>query len=121
MDASLPTVIHGAHVDTNISGPEPALLPKVIRNRFPVDFFEQVASAYGKLAAISNTPIVQLARANDIPPSIAHRWVKEARRLGLLQPNHADRNGGREPSTPQEMSAFFGDAVSDRDDAGAER
>jgi hypothetical protein len=119
--ASLPKVIHRADVETNSSGQEPASLPKVIRNRFPVGFFEQVACAYGKLAAISNTPIVQLARANDIPPSTAHRWIKEARRLGLLEPHDVDRNGGREPSTPEEMFAFFGDAIRDQGAARAER
>jgi hypothetical protein len=115
-------VIPGVDLEANIFGQEHALLPKVIRNKFPADFFEQVASAYGKLAAISNTPIVQLARANDIPPSTAHRWIKEARRLGLLQPNHAHRNGGREPSTPEEIFAFFGDTpLAIPDDTGAER
>jgi transposase-like protein len=112
VDASLARDIHRAVVEPNSSGEEGASLPKVIRNRFPVDFFEQVACVYIRLAAISSSPIVQLARANDVPPSTAHRWVKEARRLGLLGPREADRHGGREPSTPQEMLAFFGVAVS---------
>jgi hypothetical protein len=119
VDASLAT--HRAVAERSSSAEEPASLPKVIRNRFPCDFFEQVACAYGKLAAISNSPIVQLARANDVPPSTAHRWVMEARRLGLLGPYDADRHGGREPSTAEEMLAFFGDADRSSDDARAER
>jgi hypothetical protein len=119
VDASLAT--RHAVAERGSSGEEAAHLPKVVRNNFPVDFFEQVACAYGKLAAISNTPIVQLAWANDVPPSTAHRWIKEARRLGLVGPHDADRVGGREPSTPEEMFAFFGDAVLDPDDARAER
>ncbi|MEA2485763.1 MAG: hypothetical protein QOD46_874 [Actinomycetota bacterium] len=118
MDASLP--IPRARVEPNGSEEFPASLPKIIRNQFPIDFFEKVASAYSEVAAISNSPIVQLARANDVPPSTAHRWIKEARRLGLLAAHDAERQGGREPSTPEEMLAFFGDAIRSSDNSRAE-
>jgi transposase-like protein len=121
VEASAARVIHRSDLETNSSGQEPASLPRIIRNRFPADFFEQVACAYGKLAETSNTPIVQLAWANDIPPSTAHRWIEEARRRGLLGPRDANRRGGREPSTPEEISQFFGDALRDPDDARVER
>jgi transposase-like protein len=103
--------------DVRTGSPEvpAAFLPKVVRNRFPVDFFEQVARAYNELAAISSSPAVRLAAANDVPPSTAHRWIKEARRRGLVGAHDASRYGGREPSTPEEMTAFFGDAVRSSD------
>jgi hypothetical protein len=118
VDASLP--IPSALVESNSSEELPSL-PKIIRNKFPVDIFEKVAFAYSELAATSNSPIVQLARANDVSPSTAHRSIKEARRLGLLAANDAKRQGGREPSTPEEMLAFFDDAIRSSDNARVER
>ena len=92
------------------------LLPKITGGRFPDGFFECVAKAHGELARISDTPTLQLAKENDVPPSTAHRWVKEARRRGLVGPGNESRYGGREPSTPEEMLAFFGDSVRGSDD-----
>jgi transposase-like protein len=119
VDASLPR--HRGVIEPNSPRESPASLPKIIRNTFPDDFFEKVASAYSEFAAVSNSPIVQLARANDVPPSTAHRWIKEARRLGLIAARDADSHRGREPSTPEEMLAFFGDAIGGSDEARAAR
>jgi hypothetical protein len=86
-------------------------LPKIIGDRFPDGFFERVAKAHGELARISHTPTLQLAKDNDVPPSTAHRWVKEARRRGLLGRGAESSYGGREPLTPEEMLFFFDDSV----------
>ena len=43
------------------------------------------ADAYLAQATISNRPAQELAEANDVPTSTAHRWLKEARARGLLR------------------------------------
>ena len=57
------------------------------------DFYRQVAAAYSYLAARGNRPAVELAEANGVPLTTAHRWVKEARRRGFLPPGQKGRRG----------------------------
>jgi hypothetical protein len=56
-------------------------------------FYQQVAMVYSTLAAASNRPAVELAEANQVPLTTAHRWVKEARRRGFLPPGQKGRRG----------------------------
>jgi hypothetical protein len=41
----------------------------------------------------SPRPVADLATANEVPVSTAQRWVKEARRRGLLAPGHPGKAG----------------------------
>lgn len=52
----------------------------------PDAFYRAVAEAYSWLAGHVRRPAVELAAINDVPPTTIHRWVKEARRRGLLGP-----------------------------------
>jgi hypothetical protein len=50
----------------------------------PDAFYARVAEIYGDLAKETDAPATVMAEANDVPVSTVHRWVKEARRRGLL-------------------------------------
>ena len=72
-------------------------------HKHPDDFYKQVATAYSWLAGRSRRPAEELAQVNGVPKTTIHRWVKEARRRGLLGPGrkqpaeaseHADADGG---------------------------
>ncbi len=56
--------------------------------RKPDSFYEQVAARWTVVHVIwgSKNPAKKLAEANDVPVSTVHRWVKEARRRGILGP-----------------------------------
>jgi hypothetical protein len=60
---------------------------------YPDAFYAAVADAYRFLALASRRPAVELADANGVPPSTTRRWVKEARRRGLLAPGQKGRRG----------------------------
>lgn len=62
------------------------------RNR-PDEFYATVASTYRHLVTASPRPVADLADANDVPRSTAHRWVKEARRRGMLPPGRPGKAG----------------------------
>lgn len=64
--------------------------------RYPDAFYEQVAEAYSLLAARREPPAQALAAANAVPITTVNRWVKEARRRGLLAPApfRGQRGGG---------------------------
>jgi hypothetical protein len=57
------------------------------------DFYATVASIYRHLAATTHQPVVELAAANEVPRTTAHRWVKEARRRGMLAPGRPGKAG----------------------------
>ncbi|MER5647312.1 hypothetical protein [Streptosporangium sp. NPDC002524] len=50
----------------------------------PNSFYEQVAERFQWLASRGPRPASVLAEANEVPVTTVHRWVKEARRRGLL-------------------------------------
>jgi hypothetical protein len=50
----------------------------------PDDFYERVAARYSELAGQVRDPAIRLAQENQVPHTTAHRWIKEARRRGLL-------------------------------------
>lgn len=52
----------------------------------PDAFYRDVAEAYSWLAGRERRPAKSLAAINEVPASTVHRWVKEARRRGLLGP-----------------------------------
>lgn len=60
---------------------------------YPDAFYEAVASIYRHLAATSSRPVGDLAEANEVPVTTAQRWVKEARRRGLLAPGQPGKAG----------------------------
>lgn len=59
----------------------------------PDEFYLRVAQTYSSLATVSQRPAAELAEANDVPATTVHRWLKEARRRGLLAPGQR-RSGG---------------------------
>lgn len=54
---------------------------------YPDSFYLAIARAYGQCAATSNRPAIRLAEVQGVPASTVHRWVKEARRRGLMAPS----------------------------------
>jgi hypothetical protein len=60
---------------------------------YPDAFYDAVASAYRALATSSPRPVAELAAANGVPVTTAQRWVKEARRRGLLAPGRPGKAG----------------------------
>jgi hypothetical protein len=61
--------------------------------RRPDEFYATVASAYRHLVSATAKPVVELAMANEVPRTTAHRWVKEARRRGMLPPGRPGKAG----------------------------
>ena len=74
-----------------------ARIPESFRSNavrgYPDAFYDSVASAYRNLVASTPRPVSELAYANDVPVTTAQRWVKEARRRGLLAPGHPGKAG----------------------------
>lgn len=60
---------------------------------YPDAFYDSIATAYRSLVATTSKPVAELAVANDVPVTTAQRWVKEARRRGLLSPGHPGKAG----------------------------
>lgn len=52
-----------------------------------------MAAVYRRLAATSPRPVADLARDNAVPVTTAQRWVKEARRRGMLAPGRPGKAG----------------------------
>ncbi|HKE74552.1 MAG TPA: hypothetical protein VKB57_13105 [Acidimicrobiales bacterium] len=77
--------------------PDPAVLPDALwrdaGGGYPDEFYDAVAVVYRRLAAASHRPVAELAGANDVPVTTAQRWVKEARRRGLLAPGRPGKAG----------------------------
>jgi hypothetical protein len=61
----------------------------------PDSFYAQVAEVYGAAQATGPRPAVRLAKANGVPVSTIHRWMREARRRGVVGPGGA-RSGEQE-------------------------
>lgn len=66
--------------------PQPTLIPKLQRkaDETASEHYERVASYYLRAASISGKPLVDISNAACVPKSTAARWVREARRRGLL-------------------------------------
>jgi hypothetical protein len=59
----------------------------------PDSFYQDVADIYQDLAQRSARPAAELAEANNLPVTTAHRWIKEARRRGFLPPGRPGKTG----------------------------
>jgi hypothetical protein len=59
----------------------------------PEGFYAEVAHDYRHLAQESSRPAAELAEARGVPVTTAHRWIKEARRRGLLPPGRPGKEG----------------------------
>jgi len=64
-----------------------------VRRGRPDRFYHDVATAYLKPAQVSPRPVAELAQANGIPQTTAHRWIREARRRGYLPPGRPGKAG----------------------------
>jgi hypothetical protein len=54
--------------------------------RYPDGFYRKVSAAYTRLAHEGRPPAETLAATNGVPKTTVNRWVREARRRGLLAP-----------------------------------
>lgn len=63
------------------------------RRRHPDGFYRRVATVYLNLAQSSSRPAAELAEANGVPTTTAHRWIKESRRRGFLPPGRPGKAG----------------------------
>lgn len=61
---------------------------------YPDTFYEKVARAYSIAIARHQHPAQAIADANGgMAVSTVHRWIKEARRRGILAPGRKGRAG----------------------------
>ncbi len=60
---------------------------------FPEDFYPRVAAAYAEYAPRTKAPAKAIATEAGVPVTTAHRWVREARRLGHLPPGRKGKVG----------------------------
>jgi hypothetical protein len=66
---------------------------KVDERSRPDEWYQKLASAYAYLSTFSRSPAQDIAKANDVPVTTVNRWVKEARRRGLLAPSRRSTGG----------------------------
>lgn len=59
----------------------------------PEGFSRRVAAAYNEAVLQTSYPAVLLAEEAGVPVTTVHRWVRDARRLGLLPPARRGRAG----------------------------
>ena len=76
----------GADETAAASIPASIVLNKSQGRKRPDDFYREVAAAFSWLSRESDQPARDLADSNGVPVTTVHRWVKEARRRGLLPP-----------------------------------
>jgi hypothetical protein len=62
--------------------------------RYPDGFYEEVAGAYHWAVLGRQAPAQTIAEANDVPVTTVHRWIREARRRGLLPPARGKGRAG---------------------------
>jgi len=76
----------------------PSLRLRIPTTRIKGDeFYARVAELFSYRAVVSSSPALDIAAANHVPVSTVHRWVKEARRRGLLVGGERSRRGAGEP------------------------
>ncbi len=68
-------------------------LPIPTSKRFPDSFYERLAVLYLEAAGQGDSPVMDLAEANDRPYKTVAAWVREARRRGMLPPGRAGKAG----------------------------
>jgi hypothetical protein len=57
----------------------------------PEGFSRRVAQAYKEAVVTTSTPAKVLAAEAGVPVTTVHRWIRDARRLGLLEPARKGR------------------------------
>jgi hypothetical protein len=62
--------------------------------RYPDGFYEGVAAAYHRAVSERVAPAQTIAEANRVPVTTVHRWIREARRRGLLPPARGKGQAG---------------------------
>ena len=62
--------------------------------RYPDDFYDEVAGAYHWAVLERRAPAKTIAEHNDAPVTTVHRWIREARRRGLLPPARGKGQAG---------------------------
>ena len=50
------------------------------------EFYAQVARVFEAAAQASTQPAIDIANANGLPKTTVHRWIREARRRGVMKP-----------------------------------
>lgn len=50
------------------------------------EFYAQVARLFEAAAQASTQPAIDIANANGLPKTTVHRWIREARRRGVMKP-----------------------------------
>jgi len=96
---ALPAWAQRPPVDERGLGPSLRLQVPSARKR-PDSFYQQVAERFLWLTEKGRKPAVELAEANGVPVTTVHRWVKEARRRGILPAVH--RGEGSPPGEKEE-------------------
>lgn len=74
---------------------QPEALVRPVGRNLPDDFYAQVARVYAQHAAMGPRPAVAIAESAGESVSTVHRWVKEARRRGLMAPSSRRRSSTR--------------------------
>lgn len=59
----------------------------------PDRFYEDIARSYQRLSRSSRRPAADLAEQHGVPVTTAHRWIKEARRRGILPAGRPGKAG----------------------------
>lgn len=77
--------------DTGWEQPGPEA-PAGLRGR-PDRFYADIAAEYQDHTRTSRRPAADLADRHGVPVTTAHRWIKEARRRGLLAPGRPGKAG----------------------------
>jgi hypothetical protein len=74
--------------------PEPPLtLERPARRRLPDSFYERVAETYRAAIARGLKPRRAIAEAADVSLDVSGRWIREARKRGLLPPTSPGKVG----------------------------
>jgi hypothetical protein len=92
-DAPEPRAARPRPQSRRVSGVIPEESPASARRGRSDEFYENVAAVYQELARSSPRPASQIAEANDVPVTTVHRWIKEARRRGILGPGRPGKAG----------------------------
>jgi hypothetical protein len=62
--------------------------------RYPDRFYGKVAAAYERAVTERQAPAQTIADVNEVPVTTVHRWIRETRRRGLLQPARGNGQAG---------------------------
>lgn len=92
LDAAINTVLMAVAADEAAAPPGRPPLSRP-DGTDPEGFSRRVADAYNEAVLVTSYPAVALAEEAGVPVATVHRWVRDARRLGLLPPARRGRAG----------------------------